>query len=506
MGKETKVQSRIAALQSLASCFPPQLMQGLVKVARSRSTRIFLVGGTVRDWLLGRIPHDLDMTVANGAEGFCRELIRELGGGTYVQLGTPDEEAARVVWHGLDVDISAFRGGASCLAEDLALRDFSINSLAVDLAALMDETDGVALIDPMAGLHDLEHGVVRHCPRSFQDDPLRLLRAYRFMATLGFVLADKTREAISDCAGEIAGVAAERVHYELGLVMQAEQSADVFWQMHESGLLRHILPELYAGEGVCQPDFHHLDVFHHNFQALREMEHLLSRAETVYPQRAADIETYLAGRHVRCCLKWAALLHDLGKPAAEGISVTDAARVTFYGHDEIGRKQFELLARRLKWSNKERERTGNLIAMHMHPFHLCGVRREHRLSARAAMKLCRRAGDDLPGLFLLAMSDSLASRGALKPEDMEEQLVALYSEVAEIYDEHIRPTLSGPPLLGGKDLIEHFRLEPGPIFSTILDELVALQVEGLVTTREEALAWVGRFLKEQENEWKTECG
>ena len=506
MNEITIVREQLAGIHRLPDCFPKELMKSLVKVAQKRGTRLYIVGGTVRDWLLGRISHDLDLTVPRKAEDFCRDLIGELGGGTFVQLGTAEEEAARVVWRGLDVDVSAFRGGAEKLTEDLGLRDFSINGLAVDLAALLGGREYAGLIDPMGGLHDLEGGVLRHCPDAFTADPLRLLRAYRFMATLDFTLDGATRKAINDEAGAIVKVAAERVRYELDLIMQTERSAEVLWQMHEAGLLRHILPELYAGWGVEQPEFHHLDVFHHSFQALRELEQLLDAAETVYPGSAEEIAAYLGGNHIQSCLKWAALLHDIGKPATMGQAAGDGGRVTFYGHDEIGRKLFDGSARRLKWSNEERERTGSLIAMHMHPFHLCNVRREQGLSIRAAMKLCRRAGENLPGLFLLAMSDSLASRGRLKPEKMEDELVELYREVAVINAERIRPALCGPPLLGGRDLIDHFRLEPGPIFSLILKELQAVQIEGEVTTREEALVWVDEFVKKQGMDEKEACG
>ena len=133
--------------------------------------------------------------------------------------------------------------------------------------------------------------------------------------------------------------------------------------------------------------------------------------------------------------------------------------------------------------------------MHMHPFHLCGNLAGGELTKRAALKICRRAGHNLPGLFLLAMADSLASRGELKPDNMEEQLALLYDRVCTIYQDHIRPTLAGPPLLGGRDLIEEFRLPPGPVFSVILEELQSLQVEGELNSRQEALAWVKKFLR-----------
>jgi len=491
------LEERLNDLGGLVRRYPGELVDALLRICRRRNTALYLVGGTVRDWLLGRNPHDLDLTVATGAELFCRELICELGGGTFVRLGTPEEEAARVVWRGQDVDISSFRGNAMTIEEDLVLRDFTINALAVELSRLPAE-GRTALVDPLHGLRDLREARLRHCPRAFADDFLRLLRTYRFMATLGFAAEDGTVREITENAWAIQLVAAERVRYELDLIMQSERAALVLRRMHEHGLLRPLLPELYAGLGIEQPSFHHLDVFFHSLQTLSEMEGLLAAAGSVYPSEADEVIGYLADMRARVCLKWAALLHDMGKPAARAPAKDEGDRVTFYGHDEIGRRQFDGLARRMRWSNAERERTGHLIAMHMHPFHLCNVRRDRELSTRAAVKLCRRAGDELPGLFLLAMADSLASRGELKPEHMEQELAALYNEVMTIHRQHIGPALSAPPLLGGRELIEHFGLTPGPVFSVILDELLLLQAEGAVTTREEALAWVSRFLQDGE--------
>lgn len=489
------MEKRFSDMRGLACCFPGTVIEALSRIADKRKIDIYLVGGTVRDWLLGRPPHDLDLTVAADTEGFCRELISVLGGGALVPLGAGDDEATRVVWRGLDVDISAFRSGARTLKEDICLRDFTVNSMAVSLSSLLDTVREPKLIDPLHGLADLKQGLLRHCPRAFVDDPLRLLRTFRFMATLGFTVETATVEAVRDNVEAIRRVAAERVHYELDLIMQAGNGAEVLWRMHETGLLRPLLPELYAGEGVEQPAFHHLDVFHHNFQTLREMEMLLAAPESVFPEQADDVREYLADSRVAVYLKWAALLHDVGKPAARGVSDDDAGRATFYGHDEIGRKEVESIGKRLKWSNAERERVGHLVSMHMHPFHLVTVRRERPISARAALKLCRRADIDLAGLFFLAMADSLAGCGEQKPENMEQDLVDIYNEIIAIHQEHIRPVLSGPPLLNGRDLMKYFQLEPGPIFSVILDELLVLQVEEVVTTRDEALKWVEYFLK-----------
>lgn len=493
---ESGVQTNLSRLAGLSSCYPVEVMAALGQTCRDLGVRAYAVGGTVRDLLMGRPPGDLDLTVEGGAHRFCRRLMSRLGGGAFVELGTEDEEGARVVWQGLDIDVSSFRGSCCSLIEDLGLRDFTINCLAVPLP--VDGGVELELIDPLSGLADIAAGVIRHCARAFDDDPLRLLRAYRFAAVLDFRIASGTEQAIENCAPRIAGVAAERLSHELHRILATERAAETLWRMHGVGLLRALLPELYSGVGVAQPGFHHLDVFHHNFQALREMEQILAGMERIYPGMAARVAPL--NEDALCCLKWAALLHDVGKPGARGESEKEAGRVTFYGHDELGRELVETVGARLKWSNEERQGVGQLVAMHMHPFHLCTARKGGRLTRRAVLKLCDRAGSQLEHLFLLAMADSLAGQGELKPETMEQELVDLYHEVIEVYDERIRPVLENPPLLGGRDLIEEFRLTPGPVFSEILSELKALRVEGVVNDREEALAWVGRFLEGRKDE------
>jgi poly(A) polymerase len=187
-------------------------------------------------------------------------------------------------------------------------------------------------------------------------------------------------------------------------------------------------------------------------------------------------------------------MHDLGKPKTRAVREDKNGRVTFYGHDEVGKNIFTSYARQSKWSQADSEFVGGLIAMHMHPFHLCNVQRSEPLSPRAALKLSQRAGENLAGLFLLAMADSLASEGEKKPEEMENELADLFSVVQKIYVDTIEPVVKGPKLITGKDLIEEFGLTPGPVFGRIMSELEIARVDGVVTDRSEALGWIRQFL------------
>ncbi len=485
-------------IEKLLENYPAELFQVLARMEMVRKGfSIYLVGGTVRDCLLGIPSHDLDLAVPGGAIELAQFLIREMGYGTFVDLCSAEEEAARVVLKGVQVDIAVFRSKTSGIKDDLRLRDFTINAMALQLSHIVDRSRENVLIDPTGGAHDLFLGLVKHCPGAFVADPVRMLRGYRLCALFGFTMDGDTVRAVRAHRVLIHQVAAERVSYELQLIFDSPRTTITVKAMAETGLLHELLPELYEGEGLEQPEFHHLDVLNHNFQALAMMEEIIADPAKYFDGKEERIGNYLKSENRVRCLKWAALMHDVGKPITRQEPANEDGRVTFYRHDEEGRKIFNEFADAMRWSKTDKEVSGGLIAMHMHPFHLCNVQRKKQISKRAALKLCRRAKDDLVGLFMLAMSDSLASRGEKKPEMMEAELVQLFDSVMTMYDENIQPVIQGARILTGKDLIDDFGLSPGPLFSVLLDELEAARVEGDVIDRESALTWVRTYLQKE---------
>ena len=477
-------------MRELLESLPPEIRTALERVIERSGARLYLVGGTVRDCLLQRITHDLDIAADGPVLPLARLFREELGGGTVIDLSGPDDEVIRVVWQGEQIDFSIFRAGVATIEEDLVLRDFTINAIAVSLLP----GAAACLIDPTGGVADLRMKLIRHCLGAFTADPVRMLRGYRLAAVLGFQLAAKTIDEVRANAPLIARGAAERISNEMRMIFASTRTAETLEAMHKIGLLRLLLPELYAGEGVKQPEFHHLDVLDHSLLALRMVEQVIADPGRYFTSGLSDIVEYLKQEERVVCLKWAALMHDIGKPATKELSAEDSGRVTFYRHDEEGCRIFQRFAERSRWSSADTERTSGLINMHMHPFHLCNLQRDGQVTRRAALNICRRAGEDMPGLFLLAMSDSLASKGEKKPEHMEEELAGLFTAVRDIYDDYIKPVLSGPRLVTGNDLIELFGLVPGPLFSEILNELEIARVEGAVDDRQKALRWVDAYL------------
>ncbi|WP_161629912.1 CCA tRNA nucleotidyltransferase [Desulfogranum mediterraneum] len=507
MASPASLASNLTA-QQLAGLFPDWLRQSLARLQQRRAGRIYLAGGTVRDLLLGRSPQDIDLTIRADARLLARELAA-LVGGTYVPLGR-NEDAARVVHQGVTVDVSAFREGATSFRQELGRRDLTINALGCCLSPLLGQGEGKgtgagagtgqpALIDPLGGLADLEQGRIRHAFQgAFQEDPLRLLRVYRFAASLGFTIKGATTDLVQRQRQLIAAVAPERIHHELDLIMASGRAAPTLSAMVDSGLFWELLPELRAGQGMAQPASHHLDVFGHSLEALLQMEALLASPSCGYAPPRESLALYGRDPANQLVLKWAALFHDVGKPRTHGIDQARGGRITFYNHDQVGAALFAGFAERYRWSSRAQRRVARLISQHMRPFHLANVARQGPVSTKACIRLLESLGEELAGLFLLAMADARAGQGSLRPEEMEAELGRLYDRLETVARENVAPVLEGEPLLTGRDLIGEFGLVPGPLFKVLLKAVTEARMEQRVVSREQALALVAELLAERE--------
>jgi poly(A) polymerase len=479
--------------------YPRQLLRALAETARELDGPFFIAGGTVRDCLLAKDSKDLDITVAAHGFDWAQRLARRLGA-SFVGLSA-EEDVARVVWQEMAIDFSGFREGSPTIDIDLAMRDFTINGLAIEVEATGGREPGLrpqaSIIDPTNGLDDLQTGIIRcTSPAVFMSDPLRLLRAYRFMACLQFSIEQQTLEAIRRQTGLIQLVAAERITAELELIMASGQAAPAIKGMYESGLLGELFPELCAGAGMQQPASHHLDVFEHSLATLGWMEKILQQPGRYFPGHDDEMAGYLSEDKRTIRLHWAALFHDLGKPSTSCRREDKGGRITFYNHDRVGGDLFRKIAERLKWGREDAKQIGRFIELHMWPFHLNNVRRRTGLTPRAALRLVKAAGPELPGLFMLAMADTLAGKGDGRPQDMEENIRALHEELSRVFRQSIKPVLEKPRLLTGTDLQELFALKPGPIFRTILDGLEQAQVEDAIRSRADAIVWVRTFIQQ----------
>lgn len=486
MTSETLRKKIIAGAHNLADRRSLRVLRDLAAV---RHLQVYLVGGTVRELALGRQAPDLDLAVSSQTLALARELATALNG-TFVLLDEK-ERTARVVIQEETLDLAEFRGPG--LEGDLRGRDFTVNALALDLQVVLG-AEPLQVIDPLGGLKDLSQGLIRMVAASnLAADPLRLLRAYRFAATHGLSLTPETEAAISRLVREFSRVAGERIHQELFILLAAPAAGPILAQMDRAGLLLQIFPELEDLKGVEQNGYHHLDVFHHSLAAVFHLEEVLAAPRRYFGDLAEELTKYAGVPPHRVLLKLAALFHDAGKPKVKGRR-SNPDRFTFYYHEKVGIEIFTAVAQRLRLSTAETRLVTTLIHMHMRPFLLLPAFRERELSFRALGRLVRGARADLPGLFALAMADSLAGQGPQKPADAEEVLADLAEEAYHFLKERLEPQESLPRLISGHDLIR-LGLQPGPRFRQILTAVEEAQWEGAACTREDALRLARRLLE-----------
>jgi len=463
------------------------LFQTLRQTADRLGCACYLTGGLVRDWFLGRPTRDIDLAVSRQALALAREFA-QAAQGTFVLL-KKDQATARVVLPGLQFDFAGFR--ASSLPEDLRDRDFTINSMALPLTPAFGP-DPWEPIDPLNGAGDLAQGIIRQCgPNSFDRDPLRLLRAYRLKAQLGMEIEPETRQGLKKWGPALIRSAPERRLYEWLQLLAQPEAGPTLSLMNEDGILDILFPEFLPLKNTPQNSYHHLNVFDHSFLAFQWLEQILTHEPPWPSGLAEDLKTCPENGAQRSYLKWTALVHDLGKPAA---AERREHRWTFHSHDRFGQELFKKIAERFRLGHQARDTMVRLIGWHMRPFHLLQEETQGRRTPRAVLRLVKETREDLNRVFLLALADCRAAQGPDQPPDLEARLIRLWQEALQIQKEVILPLSSAPPLISGNDLIQ-LGLTPGPLFKEIIDRIKEEQWSGAITTREEALDWIRKALE-----------
>jgi len=429
-------------------------------LARATEVPAWLVGGFVRDAALGRRGRDLDFSAGPGAPRFVAALEQtfETSGFRFHKRGVTTWRFHLRDGHQVDVVDVGRRG----IQNDLARRELTINAIAFDLG---DES----ILDPLRGLADLRAHLLRLPRRGvFEEDPMRAVRAARFLAELpDFTLHRAARVEARGVAGNLRRAAVERVREELGKLLSAAAPRRGLLELQELGLIDPLLPELKpmrdCAGGSDRPDAwtHTLDCIGLSARPLRvPASHVVRDADS------------------RRILRWALLLHDISKPETLRHGPTGAP--SFHGHEVLGSRRAETLLRRLRLPRVERKRIGRLVLNHLRPGHLADA----GIPARGVRRLVRDAGADLPLLLFHAACDAKASGGPADRARWRRMRTAL-ERLAEIAERRARKPL--PRLLDGDLLIETLGLEPGPRIGRILREVRDAQEAGSVRTTEAAL-------------------
>ena len=429
----------------------------LASAAEAAGARAWAVGGYVRDRLLARPHSELDVVVVDGRGPELAAAFAHLTGSAppvvFERFGT-----AQVMWRERAIEFASARSESyrpdsrkpdvkpASIEEDLRRRDFTVNALLMDFGGQVEDRLGTGLADLRARLLRTPLDPVL----TFEDDPLRMLRAIRFAAQLGFRLDPSLPPAMRALAERLRPpvVSVERIADELRKMLLSERPELALELLDAGGLLPEVLPEVEAGKGVEQGGYHTHDVFGHTLAAVA-----LTPPDLV--------------------VRLAALLHDVGKPS------TAAPDGSFLGHEKVGAELAATALTRLRFSNSVVERVVRLVALHLRPVYY-----GPEWTDGAVRRLARDAGEDLPALLQLARADVGASAYD-KPEKLEE----LARRLEEVRDE-VPSRLRSP--VSGEDLMRARGLPPGPEVGRLKARLDELVLEGEI---EPSRAAVLRYLE-----------
>ncbi len=434
---------------------------------------IYIVGGAVRDRLLGRDSYDIDIAVRENPQKLA-EQIADRTHSRVISLGRPTQPLFRVLTPNHMIDISAFQGDN--LTADLLRRDFTINSIAYD-------TWSHKVIDVTGGIKDIHARLLRQVSStSFQSDPLRTLRAYRLASQLGFQIESDTRRSLRQAAALIRTSAAERILTELSAILAGPRVHYWVECMADTTILFQIFPELSSLVGCRQGGVHAFDVFEHTMRTLRALEQLITGVANSAPEIAALFDSMSTQRRVR--LYFAALLHDIGKPVTRQES--ELGRIRFYGHDKTGAQMIAPIGLRLRLSRKDIDSIVQLVHNHLRPLHLYKACKHNQLHDKGLTRFFIKTTGFAGDLLLLSLADMRAKTAdhGKSLQDFEDFL----AKVANYYITNFKSRSKTAPLINGFDLMEKLHLRPSPLFSRILQHVREAQLSGHITNPKEALA------------------
>jgi tRNA nucleotidyltransferase/poly(A) polymerase len=487
-----------------------QQILNIVSEYCTSSRPVYLVGGAVRDLLLDRSVHDLDFVMEGETLPLARQIANRMMGGLYVL----DEERSttRVILEvdgtpgsRLVLDFASLRAGD--LEGDLRARDFTINALALDV------TCPDRLIDPTGGLADLREKRIRAClPTSLEHDPVRVLRAVRQAVGFHFRIDPDTLNQMRKAAPRLPQVSAERLRDELFRMLDGPQVSLAVRILEQCGALAYVLPELSGLRGATQAAPHIHDVWGHTLGVVQALEQLLGplvgtyQEETVsdltvgsavlwlgrYRQQFAEhfVQPLVPDRSTRALLFFAALYHDVAKPATR--TVDEHGKVRFIGHPEQGASVAAQRGRALAFSAAEIDRLETIVAEHMRVHFLSKGMPE--LSRRNVYRYFKATGQAGVDICLLSLADVRGTYGVTLPQEVWEAELRVCRVLLEAYWEKHTEVVSPPRFLTGYDLMEVFQMRPGKQLGRLLEAIREAQAEGEISDRDQALSFAKTWL------------
>jgi tRNA nucleotidyltransferase/poly(A) polymerase len=491
---------------SITSNFPDPIDRVLKVIPEHEP--VFLVGGAVRDILLGRQPQDLDLLLSGNVMALSRRAADSLGGAFFPL--DKERDYARVILSvsgssHFYVDFAPIRDGD--LEKDLRSRDFTVNAIAIDLRG------GKSMIDPLGGAADLFVKRLKLCsPTSLSDDPVRVLRLVRMAVNFSLKIEPETRALVHEAAPGLKNVSPERTRDELFEILGSSHPSTGVRLLEVLDLLPFVFPDLVSLRKVEQPPPHHMDVWNHTLDTMAKLESVLSVLEREYePDRAANLMLGLAvlrlgryrqqvsehlemqftpDRSLRPLLFLAALYHDAGKP--ETRMVDEKGRIRFFQHDQKGADAVLKRGRELRLSSDEISRLETVVRGHMRPILL--TQAADQPTRRAVYRYFRDLGPAGIDISLLSLADTLATYGTSLPQETWGRLLDVVRCLWEAYWEKPEERLAPALLVDGHALMRRFKLHPGPKVGELLEALREAQAIGQVVTEEDAFIFLEQRL------------
>ena len=461
------------------------LLRSISNFAKKKKIKPYLVGGYLRDIILKRekVNPDIDFCLKKGAINFGKSLAKEIKSG-FVVLDK-EHGCCRLVKRLKDtlytLDFTDFRG--KDLEDDLLHRDFTVNTLALGLENIFKEDKNIdsLLIDPYAARADLKSKTIRIVNnRGFDEDPLRILRAFSLAAIFDFKIEKETIKLIKLKREKLSQVSYERIRDELFKILDRPQAFDYLVDLDKLRILNIIMPEIEVMRGVRQGPYHHLDVWQHTLETIRQLENIIQELK-----KNKEIQDYLnevvsGERRRRALIKLGALLHDIGKPKAMR---QEDGKTMFHGHERIGLEMTENIAKRFRLSNDELDSLEKMVLWHLRPGYLAD---NEEITPRAIFRYFRDTAQEGVSILLISVADQRATKGPLTCEESRIQHEKVVLNLIRLYFRK-KKEKKLPRLITGDDLIEKFRLQPSPLIGKILAEIEELQAIGKIKTKKEAL-------------------
>ena len=451
----------------------------LSKIIEKFDNEIFLVGGTVRDYYMGLESTDRDIIVMDeDARKFALKLS-DLFDATFVPL---DEENRiyRLVLPDKINYIDVTNPAGDSIEKDLMRRDLTINAIAVNI-----RTGDV--IDISGGVTDIKNKCINYVNElNFVDDPLRLLRVYRFQALYGFQLAPETINAVCKYSDLIHKPAVERINYEILKLFSGEYAHIALENMNKTWLLEEIFPFVKELKQVPPNSHHHLDLFHHSIETVKQIQNLYNESSDVVKEHLNAID--FGGFSRLAHLKLAGFMHDIGKFSTWRI---DEGKHRFIKHDDVGAKMSVKILKDLHFSNKQIDYISSMIKNHIYPSH---VMTSVQITEKIMMRYVRKMDTNSIDAVILAQADRLSARGPEITDEIVERNITSLNMLLRFYLE-ARETLKPlPKLLDGNDVMKILNIKPSKKLGEIMEALHEAQISGDVITKDHAVEFVKKLV------------